>query len=172
MFDSSPVLAAILPWLHGGWKTFDHRALDSSNGSACGACARTCFMFYLAAACWKAAAAARLRSLSWYRGRRCSAFKPNEKELMATATCISGGPGAEFFDRHCRGGLLRWICKVRVCVRIGSANSLCMAIFRGQQNWPVPNGKCINLGMLVVATAMILPACMSRHCRWPCNYRG
>lgn len=53
----SPVMSAILPCLHGGWNTF-RTGVWLIRIDPCRSRARTCFVFYSAAACWKAAAAA------------------------------------------------------------------------------------------------------------------
>src|SRR5574340_969567 len=51
-----PVLAAILPCVHGGWNTF-RTGLWLLRADPRRLRARTCFAFYVAAACWNAAAA-------------------------------------------------------------------------------------------------------------------
>ncbi len=52
-----PLLAAILPWLHGGWPTFS-TGLWLLRTDPVRRCAWVCLIFYLAAGCWKAAVTA------------------------------------------------------------------------------------------------------------------
>ena len=52
-----PLLAGILPWLHGGWPTFS-TGIWILRSDPQRARARVCFLFYFAAACWKAAVVA------------------------------------------------------------------------------------------------------------------
>ena len=90
LVTKQPALAAILPCLHGGWATFRTGWwVLRSDSRRCRA--RTCFAFYLAAACWKAAAAA-LTSIgvSVYAANKFG-VQPNMDEALAAMLVVAWG---------------------------------------------------------------------------------
>lgn len=90
MATHEPLLAVVLPCLHGGWHSF-RTGLWLLRSDPCRPRARTCFAFYLASACLNSAAFA-LSSLGLFGAGEVGMGHPaNIKELNATLLVLAGG---------------------------------------------------------------------------------
>lgn len=147
-----PLLAAILPWLHGGWKTF-HTGLWILRTDPVRSRAGTCFAFYLAAACWKAAAAA-FATVYLLVIVTKSGIQPDETEFLALCLALLAGLLLNSLI-GVAAVVAALVCKVRVCVqsdlRTAMHGDLSAAVLFG------PRRNSTNLGFIVVATAVVFP---------------
>ncbi len=148
-----PILAAILPCLHGGWKTF-RTGLWLLRSDPCRSRARTCFAFYTAAACWKAAAAALASvGLSVFVAIRFG-VQPNISEFAALMLVLTGGVVLNtLLGLGSIYAALR--CKIRVWVhprlRTAVHGDLRLVAQIG------PFRRDFNHAIFVVATALVFP---------------
>jgi hypothetical protein len=90
LFTNLSMAAAILPCLHGGWHTF-RTGLWLLQVDPCRPHARICFAFYVATACWKAAAAAFMAIILFIVAAANFGFQPNMDEIAATMLVMFGG---------------------------------------------------------------------------------
>ena len=149
-----PLLAALLPWLHGGWNTF-HTGFWILRKDPLRSRARICFVFYLAAACWKAAAAALAMVLIFAFADGMFGVKLNQKEIVATVMAFLAGLvlnsliGVIAVTAAIIYGVRAWVqSNLRTVVR-GDLS-------RASQIGPSPR-QTLNFGVVVVITAMLLP---------------
>jgi hypothetical protein len=148
-----PMLAVLLPCLHGGWNTF-RTGFWLLRTDPCRSRARTCFAFYIAAACWKAAAAALLAVLAFAAAEAITGVPPNMDEFAATMLVVAGG-----VTLNTLVGLAATcaavVCKVRVWVhphlrrKIGGDLRLVAGLKSYQRGF--------NYAIFVVGTALVFP---------------
>jgi len=148
-----PIAAMILPCLHGGWKTF-------STGMWLLTCdprrsrAWISFAFYVAAACWKSAAAAFATLLLFILAQEITGVAPNMDELGLTMLVLLGG------------------VVFNTLIGLGAT---CAALVHGTRVWVHPNlrravrgdfrllaglgamASGLNHAIFVVVTAMMFP---------------
>jgi hypothetical protein len=149
-----PLLAAILPWLHGGWPTFN-TGLWILRTDPVRTRARVCFTFYLAAACWIAGAVALATGiLLGCVGDLCGA-KPNQVELLVSMLSF-----AAYIVISSLIALTAVIAalatRVRVCVRTNLKSMLRNELSRAAQFGAVQKGP-FRIEFLVVVSAAIVP---------------
>jgi hypothetical protein len=155
-----PALAVILPCLHGGWETF-RTGLWVLQSDPCRPRARTCFAFYLAAACWKSAASAFLAVVIFIVAAMITGFQPNINEFAATMFVLAGGVVLNMFLG------LGAICaalrqKIRVWVHPRLRAMTDGDLRRVAELGPVRRGANhaifgLNHAIFVVATALAFP---------------
>ena len=90
LVTNNPLIAAILPCLHGSWNTA-RTGLWLLKTDPCRSRARIRFAFYVAAACWKAAGAALGTVMVFILVERFVGLPPNMDELAAIMIVLAGG---------------------------------------------------------------------------------
>ncbi|MFZ5829089.1 MAG: bifunctional nuclease family protein [Planctomycetota bacterium] len=148
-----PVAAAILPCLHGGWNTlrtgFWILRVDPSRCRA-----RVCFAFYLAAACWKSAAAAIISIMLLTLVEEKLRVQPNMNELVATGAVVGFGIVLNMFlGLGAIGAALAYKVRVWVHPRL-------LAVTRGELRSVgalTPLQRGFNHAIFVVVTAIVFP---------------
>ena len=143
------ILAILLPCLHGGWSTFRTGFwllnVDPRKRRAC-----ICFAFYMAAACWKAAAAA----FTFILLAMITGIEPNMKDVDANLLVLASGT---------------------VCNTIVGLIAICAALFFEIRVWVhprlrkqvqgdlslaaklEPRQSGFNCAIFVVGTALVFP---------------
>jgi hypothetical protein len=150
-----PLLAAILPWLHGGWPTFS-TGLWILRSDPVRSRAWVCLVFYFAAGCWKAAVTALGTMIALGCIGAWCGLQPTEKEIMATTIAFLIGLALNILLATI-AVIAALICKVRVCVRANLQLTLRHDLSRAAQIGPMPSGSSFTLEFVVVATAVVLP---------------
>jgi hypothetical protein len=163
-FTRHPLLAALLPWLHGGWNTF-RSGLWILKTDPLRPRAWTCFAFYLTMACWKAAAAAVATLAVFGFAALHFGIRVDEKELIATTIAFLAG-----VILHSVIGIIGVAAALRCRVRVWVQSNLRRAL-RGDLAQASRMGRVIrphplrsravtyqtNLGVILVVTAMMVP---------------
>jgi hypothetical protein len=90
LVTNEPIVAVILPCLHGGWNTI-HTGLWLRKSDPCLHRAKVCFVFYVATAFWKAAAAALLTIVLLGVAQEWIGVNPDLDEIIATMLVVMGG---------------------------------------------------------------------------------
>jgi hypothetical protein len=154
LFTRHPLLAAILPWLHGRWSTFCTgfwilRA-DPRRPRA-----RVCFVFYLAAACWKAAIASLVTIVVITSIASECGLQPNEKEIVPVTLAFLAGLLLNTI-LGIVAVIAALVCKVRVYVRADLQMVLRYDLKRAALIGPSPRNSS-KIEFIVAATAAIVP---------------
>jgi hypothetical protein len=150
----SPVVSAILPCVHGGWNSF-RTGLWLLRSDPCRSRARTCFAFYVAAACWNAAVAALVTGCAFCAAQDIVGLRPNGDVLTAITLVMAGGiainalvgPGAICAALRCHVRV--WVHpRLRTALHgdLGSVTEIDVS------------QAGFNHAVLVVATALAFPA--------------
>lgn len=154
LVTTAPIAAAILPCLHGGWNPF-RTGLWLLRSDPDRPRARTCFAFYLAAACWNAAAAALSAVVVFILAANTIGVQPAMSEFVAIMLVLAGGVVLNT--------LLGWgaICaaivrKVRVWVHPSLLATTGGDLRSIAELSPPRSG--FNQAIFVVATALAFPA--------------
>ncbi len=147
-------IAVILPCLHAGWKTL-RTGLWILASDPCRFRARTCFAFYLAAACWKAAAAALISVAVFLAAANNFVWQPDMKAFAATMLVLAAGVGLNTIlgiGAICAalaGELRVWIHpRLQSMVHGNFREVHCL-------NW---RRSGVNHAIFVVGTALVFPA--------------
>jgi hypothetical protein len=154
LLTGHPLLAGILPWLYGGWPTFS-AGLWILRTDPVRSRARVCFLFYLAAACWKAAATALATVMIFMFMSSICGIPPNNRELMAALLALLVG----LVLNTLIGGIAvvaALVCKVRVWIRTNLRGLLRNDLTRAAYIGPSPQTR-LSLEFAVVATAVLVP---------------
>jgi hypothetical protein len=148
-----PLLAAILPWLHGGWATLSTGLWilrkDPSRRRAW-----TCFAFYTAVASWKAAAVALATLFIFFVVSQLCGVPVNDNEFIATLLAFAAG--LLLSSLICIAAVVAALrCKVRVYYH---------AHLRSTVHGELTNAARIrlrkhrfSLGRLVIGSLIVLP---------------
>lgn len=153
LVTNEPIAAIVLPCLHGGWNTM-RTGVWLLTSDPCRCRARVCFAFYVATACWKAAAAALLSVLLFGVAEAMTGVKPNMDELAATMFVVAGGVAFNTLVGLCATfaavfyGIRVW---VHPRLRTVLHNDLSVVT----RLHPVRSG--FNHAIFVVATALVFP---------------
>lgn len=153
LVTSDPLVAVILPCLHGGWHTL-RTGCWLLGADPCRRRARTCFVFYVAAAFWKAAAAALLTIVLFAVVETLTGLLPNANEIQAIACVLLLG-----FLLNTLTGFVAvctaLFCGVRVWVHPDLHTMLHADL--GLVSGLNPRWSGVNHAIFVVATAMAFP---------------
>jgi bifunctional DNase/RNase/predicted permease len=153
LVTNNPLIAAILPCLHGSWNTA-RTGLWLLKTDPCRSRARICFAFYVAAACWKAAGAALGTVMVFILVERFVGLPPNMDELAAIMIVLAGGTvlntllGLAAVGAALRGRVRVWVHpRLRAAARgnLGVAARLS------------PRVAGFNHAVFVIATALVFP---------------
>lgn len=90
LLTDSTLAAVVLPCMHGGWNTL-HTGIWLLRSDPHRRRGRVCFAFYVAAACWKAAAAAFVSIIVFRIVEDRLGAKPNMAEFETTMFVLAGG---------------------------------------------------------------------------------
>jgi len=154
LWTRHPLLAALLPWLHGGWATFS-TGLWIVRVDPLRRRAWTCFSFYLAVACWKAAATALASIVLLALLAARFGVQPNENEIIASLLTLVAGLVLNSLIALV-AVVAALCCRVRVCVRANLRTTTLNDLSRAAEIGPSSRTP-FSLEFIVVATAMILP---------------